>query len=312
MKRAACWLSLVLAGLWLWPSSARAQACSYSINGPLNFGTITGVPTPQIDVTATVNVQCGALYIGTVRTCLGIPGANESGGARLMTLSTGESVRFQLYRDAARTQVLGAYGETSAPLTIDVPVLIYGSATATLYGRVFANQDDKPVGNYSKTLSPIYAREQAGTGTPCESVGGTPYSVSPVTATLRIDPMCTVAADPLNFGSFSSLSADRDASTNLRLDCTLKAPYQISLNGGGTGNVANRRMSQAGNPATVSYQLYSDTARSRVWGNTSANWVAGTGTGTSQVYTVYGRVPAQSMPSTTGTFEDTVTVTVSY
>jgi spore coat protein U-like protein len=292
---------------------SHAQACSYSTNGPLNFGTITGVPTPQIDVAATIQVQCAAFFVGTIRTCISIPNGDESAGARLMKLSTGESVRFQLYKDAARTQPLGAYGETNAPLTVDVPVLFFGTATATIYGRVFANQDDRPAGDYAKLVTPIQGRERAGTATPCESIGGTPEAAPALSAILSIDPMCSVSADPVNFGSFSNLSVNRDASTNLRLKCTLKAPYQISLNGGSTtGTVANRRMGQAGNPASIGYQLYSDINRSQVWGNTTANWVPGTGTGASQPYTIYGRVPPQAMPGVTGTFEDTVTVTVAY
>jgi len=310
MRALAC--LLLLAGLCLLPRAAHAQACSYTFNGPMNFGTITGVPTPTIDVSATVNVNCGALFIGTIRTCISFPNSDESAGARLMTLPTGETVRFQLYKDAARTQPLGAYGEASGPLTVDVPVFIFGNETATVYGRVFPNQDDKPVGDYARQLT-IQGRERAGTATPCESIGGTPQSVPASSAILSIDPMCTVSADPLNFGSFSNLSVNRDASTNLRLKCTLKAPYQISLNGGSTtGTVSNRRMSQAGNPASIGYQLYSDSNRSQIWGNTAANWVLGTGTGASQAYTIYGRVPPQAMPSIVGAFEDTVTVTVSY
>ncbi|MDN5782544.1 MAG: spore coat U domain-containing protein, partial [Luteimonas sp.] len=266
----------------------------------------------QLDGSATVAVQCGAFFIGTIRTCISFPNSNESAGARLMTLPTGESVRFQLYKDAARTQPLGALGEANGPLTVDVPVLFFGNGTATIYGRVFPNQDDKPVGNYARQLT-IQGRESAGTGTPCESIGGTPQSAPSSSATLTIKPMCTVAADPLDFGSFSDLSVNRDASTSLHLKCTLNAPYQISLNGGSTtGTVANRRMSQAGNPASIGYQLYSDSSRSLVWGNTAANWVLGTGTGASQPYTIYGRVQPQGMPSTAGTFEDTIMVTVSY
>lgn len=304
---------LLLAGLCLLPRVAHAQACSYSTNGPLSFGTVTGVPTTQVDVTASIDVNCAALFVGTIRTCISIPGSNESAGARLMTLPSGESVRFQLYKDAARTQPWGAYGEADAPMTVDVPIFIFGSASATIYGRLFAGQDDKPVGNYTKAVTPIQGREVAGTATPCTSIGGASVLAPVLSATLRIDPMCTVSADALNFGTFADLSANRDAATTLRLQCTLNAPYRISLNGGSTtGTVANRRMAQAGNPASIGYQLYRDGNRSQVWGNTAANWMSGTGTGASQAYPVYGRVPPQTMPSVVGTFEDTVTVTVSY
>lgn len=310
MRSTACLLLLI--GFWLMPNAARAQACTYSTNGPLDFGTITGVPTPQIDVTATINVQCTTL-LAVVRTCISIPNGDESGGARLLKLATGENVRFQLYKDAARTQPWGAFGEANSPMTLDIPVFLIGRGSATVYGRVFSNQDDKPVGDYVKLVAPIQGRDRLGTGTPCESIGGTPEAAPALSATLRINPMCTVSADPLNFGSFTNLSINRDASSNLRLKCTLGAPYQIALNGGtSTGTIANRRMAQPGNSSTIAYQLYSDASRSRVWGNTAAGWVTGVGTGASQAFVIFGRVPPQPMPGVAGTFEDTVTVTVSY
>jgi spore coat protein U-like protein len=89
-------------------------------------------------------------------------------------------------------------------------------------------------------------------------------------------------------------------------------PYNIGLDAGtGSGaTVAVRKMSNGGN--TVNYSLYSDSGRSTVWGNTvGTDTVAATGNGTSQSYTVYGRVPAQTTPAA-ATYTDTITVTVTY
>jgi spore coat protein U-like protein len=64
--------------------------------------------------------------------------------------------------------------------------------------------------------------------------------------------------------------------------------------------------------ATVNYTLYSDSGRTTVWGTTiGTNTVAATGSGAAQSYTVYGRIPAQTTPAP-GTYNDTVTVTVTY
>jgi spore coat protein U-like protein len=63
---------------------------------------------------------------------------------------------------------------------------------------------------------------------------------------------------------------------------------------------------------TVGYQLYRDTGRTQVWGTTiGTDTVAGTGNGTSQAITVYGRVPPQTTPPA-ATYNDTVNVTVTY
>jgi spore coat protein U-like protein len=58
--------------------------------------------------------------------------------------------------------------------------------------------------------------------------------------------------------------------------------------------------------------MYSDASRTVNWGNTSGtDTVAGTGNGSAQVLTIYGRVPAQTTPAP-ATYNDTVTVTINY
>ncbi len=63
----------------------------------------------------------------------------------------------------------------------------------------------------------------------------------------------------------------------------------------------------------ITYGLYKDAARSQLWedANTPGSTVAGTGTGSAQSATVYGRVSAQGTPSA-GAYSDTVVVTVTY
>jgi spore coat protein U-like protein len=64
--------------------------------------------------------------------------------------------------------------------------------------------------------------------------------------------------------------------------------------------------------ATVVYSLYKDSARGSVWGNTvGTNTAAGTGTGSAQTSTVFGRVPSQSVPAP-GTYNDTIVVTATF
>ncbi len=62
----------------------------------------------------------------------------------------------------------------------------------------------------------------------------------------------------------------------------------------------------------VTYQLYRDRNRIEPWGsNTNTDTVAGTGSGSSQAFTVYGRVPRQTTPPP-GTYTDTIVVTVTF
>jgi spore coat protein U-like protein len=120
------------------------------------------------------------------------------------------------------------------------------------------------------------------------------------------------SASNLNFGSQGVLIADIDQTSTIQVQCTNTTPYSIGLDAGqGSGATVGARKMTNGS-ATVTYSLYSDTGRTTVWGNTVNNdTVASTGTGSSQSFTVYGRVPAQSTPAP-GNYTDTVRVTVSY
>src|SRR6478752_1824635 len=115
-----------------------------------------------------------------------------------------------------------------------------------------------------------------------------------MTVQMVITATCTVnSASTLNFGTQGVLSTNVDQTSTLQVTCTNTTPYNIGLDAGtGSGaTVATRKLTSGG--ATVNYTL------------------AGTGNGTGQNYTVYGRIPTQSTPAP-GNYADTITVTVTY
>jgi spore coat protein U-like protein len=124
---------------------------------------------------------------------------------------------------------------------------------------------------------------------------------------------CTInSAGALNFGpSVGILNANVDQSSAIQVTCSNSTPYTIGLDAGqGSGaTVATRKLT--GGSVTINYTLYSDSSHSVVWGNGPSDLVSGTGNGTSQSYTVFGRIPTQTTPAP-GTYVDTITVTVSY
>lgn len=132
-----------------------------------------------------------------------------------------------------------------------------------------------------------------------------------VTATVNAS--CSISANPLAFGGYDPFSASpNDALTTLSATCTATTPYTVGLNAGtGSGaTVATRKMTSSSN--TLNYSLYQDAARTTVWGSTiGTDTVAGTGIGTAQSLTVYGRIPAsQNVPA--GNYNDTIIVTITY
>jgi spore coat protein U-like protein len=132
-------------------------------------------------------------------------------------------------------------------------------------------------------------------------------------ATITIQSSCQIiSSNPLSFGTQGVLTANSDSTATFTVQCTNTTPYNVGLNAGSTtgGTVTTRLMAAGG--ATVAYKMYSDAGRTTNWGNTvGTDAVAGTGTGSTQTLTIYGRVPTQSTPRP-ATYTDTVTLTITY
>lgn len=130
---------------------------------------------------------------------------------------------------------------------------------------------------------------------------------------MTITASCVInSASTLNFGSSGLLNANVDQTSSISVSCTNATPYNIGLNAGaGTGaTVAARKLTSGAN--TIDYTLYSNSGRTTVWGNTvGTDTVSASGSGAAQTYTVYGRVAPQTTPAS-GTYADTITVTVTY
>lgn len=152
-------------------------------------------------------------------------------------------------------------------------------------------------------LLPFAAPAQAGTVSSNLSVNAT------VTAN------CTVSTSALNFGSVDTLSASAvDGSGGISVTCTSGTGWTAAADvGGGSGaTFATRRMSQGAN--LLSYSLYTNAARTNVWGDGTGSTVTigNTGTGAVQNVTVYGRIPGSQSSAPPGSYADTVSVTVTY
>jgi spore coat protein U-like protein len=131
----------------------------------------------------------------------------------------------------------------------------------------------------------------------------------------RVQAVCAVTATDLDFGTYNAKDASpKLGTTMLQATCTPGSTYNIGLNAGTTtgATINARAMKPATGTQNLSYQLYSDSARAVIWGNTSGtDTVTGSGTGLAQPHTVYGSVPAaQGVPA--GDYSDTITVTVYY
>ncbi|MCF7222651.1 spore coat U domain-containing protein [Lysobacter sp. TLK-CK17T] len=132
---------------------------------------------------------------------------------------------------------------------------------------------------------------------------------------ITIQSSCTIdtpAPTDVDFGTQPSSATNVDAIGQLNVNCTPGTGYTIALDDGqnsGGGGVGARAMANGAD--LVPYQLYSDAARTTVWGETTGtDTVAGTGTGAVQPYSVYGRVPSANFPA--ASYLDVVTATITF
>ena len=130
-------------------------------------------------------------------------------------------------------------------------------------------------------------------------------SVSPISS-------CTVSAAPLAFFIPVPTNLNVDSTTTITVKCPPQTAFTVDIDTGLYSNGINRRVFNAGYNAYINYDVYKDPPRSAVWGTGGAKNVAGNSglTGVS-VMTVYGRVAAvKSLQS--GSYNDTLTVTVTF
>ena len=132
-----------------------------------------------------------------------------------------------------------------------------------------------------------------------------------VTITIQADCEITSTAT-LDFGTQGVLTTAVDEQALLEVTCTEGTDYDIGLDAGtGTGATTSTRL-MTGGADTVAYQIFQNAGRSINWGNVvGTDTQASTGTGTTQPFAVYGRVPVQTTPAV-GTYTDTVGVTVTF
>ena len=136
-----------------------------------------------------------------------------------------------------------------------------------------------------------------------------------VTATCLTPTTATLAFPNYN----PLLNTAVDATTSISVKCTSTTPItSVALNKGtGTGTVAARTMELTTDATkTINYALYTNSARTTLWGDATSgtSTLGGTGAGlnTDVTFTVYGRIPAGQTTAKPGTYSDTITVTVTY
>jgi spore coat protein U-like protein len=149
---------------------------------------------------------------------------------------------------------------------------------------------------------------------------GAAVSAATATANLGVSATvtnnCTISTAALTFGSYDPVvahaSANLDGTGTVIVACTKGATSTIGLGLGSNPSGSVRRLKDGGTNY-ITYELYSDSGRTTVWGNAGAALLS-TGAAPSKAarnFTVYGRVASnQDVPA--GTYNDTVVATVNF
>lgn len=148
---------------------------------------------------------------------------------------------------------------------------------------------------------------------------GAATTTAALTVSVTVAPTCTVATNPLLFGTYYPGNGPLNADTTLLVRCSHGAAFTVAMDAGaGGGSLAQRLMAQG--TARLQYNLYTNAMRTTVWGDGSVSSavVAGLGKGLASgqaiAETVYGVLPdsAANQQLPPGLYTDTVLVTISY
>jgi spore coat protein U-like protein len=298
-------------------SPAFAQSCTVTAASGA-YGNVDVLSGAADDSTATFTVTCTGTKNKTVRLCIELPAGSPTDGTKRALSNGTKFLDHEFYSDASRTQVWGSWGSVvaayaSGGVTYDLAMgnSTTASHTFTVYARVLASQQAASPLSYTwSATSPGIRYGYVGSAACPTGSSTTTGGTALWTATVPAN--CLVSTSGVNFGASGAITGNVDATGTATVQCTNTTPYAAALNGGNSGATDPTQRKMARGSETITYGLYRDSARTLPWGNTSGtNTVSGTGSGSNQALTVYGRVAAQTTPSP-GVYTDSVILTLTY
>ena len=295
---------------------ASAQTCHAGLDS-LNFGVINLAANVAYDTSGSLHVTCSGSAGSTVRVCpnIGAGSGGQAGNGDRMMINGADQLHYNLFQNAGRTVIWGAYtGNFSSPqVDITLSASGTGSAVVPIYARIYSGQAALPAVTYQSTFdgSQSSISYAYGTASTCAAIGSSHQTALPFTVTANDALTCTISASAMNFGTIGSTQAPVNATATLTTTCSSGTAYVISLDGGLSGaSDPTQRIMQHG-ADQLRYALYQDVAHLTPWGSANGQTYAGNGNGAAQIATVYGVIPVQTSPPI-GTYQDYVIVTITY
>jgi spore coat protein U-like protein len=301
----------MLAGSSRWTTawSQALPACHVDATPVVISSAIDPIGGGEGDSTGSITVTCsGLLSLGGLAVCAKLQPAS----GRTLTRAGGGSLSYEIYKDAAHTQVWGSTNATGNGYTFTSLIGVNGTRTFTAYARVLGGQSVAAPGTYTGQMDVIVSYGAVSDQLGCNSAGLASTATTSFQISAEVQKSCTVSAGALDFGQTANLSAPLTSTANITARCSNTTPYQIGLGLGANGGSSPASRLMRSGASTIQYGLYRDPGHTVPWGETpNADTLSATGTGSPQAVTVYGRVPAQATPPP-GVYKDTVVVSVTY
>lgn len=135
-----------------------------------------------------------------------------------------------------------------------------------------------------------------------------------LSVTASVVQACLVTGGTLAFGNYDpTAGTNLDQTGTFQVACTKGSTgVTIGLGLGANASASQRRMTDGTD--FLNYELYKETARTNVWGNSGANLVSYTPvtSSTATTFTAYGRVALGQTGVGVGSYTDTVVITVTF
>ncbi|HEX9163806.1 MAG TPA: spore coat U domain-containing protein [Thermoanaerobaculia bacterium] len=296
---------LLVCAVMLMPIAADAGNCTCN-GSTVNVGAYSVFLTGPMQPTATITVDCNGNATYNIAFGTGNSGSYAS---RRMDQGSGGSLNYNIYTDATRTTVWA---------TTNVIVYNTGGSSGTFSQQLFLKIDplqDAPYsgGTYQDSI-PVTMTPVAGTGGPTRSCS---FSLQ-----ATVIPECRAPATTLAFGNYdpvvanATVASPKNATVNLLYNCTKGISSTVGLDLGSHISGTTRRM--AGPSANfLTYDIFSDSARTQRWTNVLGGLVAATSSskdtplGGISGLSAYGTIPG-NQDVVGGSYSDTVTATINY
>ncbi|KQN51893.1 spore coat protein U [Serratia sp. Leaf50] len=322
------WLRKIflLGALGLCPTLSYAITCTFSGGSNVNFGTVTPMVAATYNTSMTFNYSCTKGLLETLagaNMCINIGASTSTSQINPRTMATtgtpSSSLNYQLYQGSVNGTVWGSqYVAGSSPVIINLGLLsalVPTTGSLTVYGQLLTPQTTAAPGSYTDNFTAVNASATYNVGllVPPAGCGTTAGPTFSFIVMASITKQCNVTTNGnISLGPVNNRAVNTTSSNTFSVNCTNTTPYTVGLSPSNNNTAGSGVMvASAPNADQVGYQLSSTPGpNGTVWGSTTLNSIAGTGTGSATSYTVYATVPNANY--TPGDYADTVTVNVTY